>query len=74
MILTTGDTVGLEPLPMSAKTRPEAPEVGSKVTLDALEEAHIKRIVSAAKSLQEASETLGVDQATLWRKRKQYGL
>jgi NtrC-family two-component system response regulator AlgB len=40
----------------------------------AIEENHIRRVLAAAKSLQEAAEILGIDQATLWRKRKQFGI
>jgi NtrC-family two-component system response regulator AlgB len=29
---------------------------------------------ASTKSLQEAADILGIDQATLWRKRKQYGV
>jgi NtrC-family two-component system response regulator AlgB len=44
------------------------------VTLATLEEAHIRRVLASSKSLQEAADILGIDQATLWRRRKQYGL
>jgi len=73
-ILCSGEIVGLESLPIFAKTSDETPEVGAMVSLDALEEAHIKRVVASSKSLQDASEILGIDQATLWRKRKQFGI
>ncbi|HTY22742.1 MAG TPA: helix-turn-helix domain-containing protein [Desulfomonilaceae bacterium] len=39
-----------------------------------MEEEHIRRVLAASKSLQEAADTLGIDQATLWRRRKQYGI
>ncbi len=47
---------------------------GAAVTLEALEEAHIRQVLSQSKSLVEASEVLGIDQATLYRKRKKLGL
>jgi NtrC-family two-component system response regulator AlgB len=31
-------------------------------------------VLAATKSLQEAADVLGIDQATLWRKRKQFGI
>ncbi|MDQ1238515.1 MAG: two-component system, NtrC family, response regulator AlgB, partial [Thermodesulfobacteriota bacterium] len=37
-------------------------------------ENHIRLVIASTKSLQEAADLLGVDQATLWRKRKQYGI
>ena len=39
-----------------------------------VEENHIRRVLAATKSLQEAAEILGIDQATLWRKRKHFGI
>ncbi len=45
---------------------------GTRVSLEALEREHIKRIVSGTKSLAEAASVLGIDAATLYRKRKRY--
>jgi NtrC-family two-component system response regulator AlgB len=39
-----------------------------------IEENHIRRVLATTKSLQEAADILGIDQATLWRKRKQFGI
>jgi len=44
------------------------------VPLSVIEENHIRRVIAGTRTLQEASEILGIDQATLWRKRKQYGI
>ena len=60
----------LLPEPMFSKANPV--RLGDPFTLDVIEENHIRRILSSSKSLQEAAELLGIDQATLWRKRKQY--
>ncbi len=49
-------------------------EVGGAVTLDALEAEHIRRVLAASASLDEAAATLGIDPSTLYRKRKRYGL
>ncbi len=43
-------------------------------TLEEMEKQHIGRMIEMTSSLQEAAEKLGIDQTTLWRKRKQYGL
>jgi NtrC-family two-component system response regulator AlgB len=48
--------------------------VGDPVRLERIEEEHIRRVLASAKSLQEAADILGIDQATLWRRRKQYGM
>jgi NtrC-family two-component system response regulator AlgB len=39
-----------------------------------IEEEHIRRVLATAKSIQEAADILGIDQATLWRRRKKYGI
>jgi NtrC-family two-component system response regulator AlgB len=44
------------------------------LSLDAIEEEHIRRVLAAARSLQEAADILGIDQATLYRRRKQYNI
>jgi NtrC-family two-component system response regulator AlgB len=50
------------------------PQVGSLISLEQLEEAHLRRILGQTASLTEAAEILGIDQATLYRKRKRIGL
>jgi NtrC-family two-component system response regulator AlgB len=50
------------------------PQVGSLISLDKLEEAHMRKILERTPSLTEAAEILGIDQATLYRKRKKIGL
>ena len=49
-------------------------QVGMRVTLEELEHAHIRRILSHATSMEEAAQVLGIDPATLYRKRKRFGL
>jgi NtrC-family two-component system response regulator AlgB len=44
------------------------------ISLEKLEELHIRRVLAATKSLDEAAEVLGIDAATLWRRRKKYGI
>ncbi|EAT58174.1 sigma-54-dependent transcriptional regulator [Chlorobium ferrooxidans] len=74
VILGKNGQIGIELLPDSivAKTHPVT--LGDPITLDLIEETHIRRILASSKSLQEAADILGIDQATLWRKRKQYGI
>lgn len=59
---------------IAGQTSHEAPSLGERVSLDQLEEAHIRRVLAATRSLVEAAEVLGIDQATLYRKRKKLGL
>lgn len=48
--------------------------LGTRVSIEALEKEHIRRIVDTTKSLSEAASILGIDAATLYRKRKRYGI
>jgi NtrC-family two-component system response regulator AlgB len=48
--------------------------VGARVSLAELEREHIRRVVASTASFREAASVLGIDETTLWRKRKQYGL
>jgi NtrC-family two-component system response regulator AlgB len=76
VILTTDDEVGLAHLPSQVGARPAAGpvEVGGAVTLDALEAEHIRRVLAASPSLEDAAQALGIDASTLYRKRKKLGL
>jgi two-component system, NtrC family, response regulator AlgB len=73
-ILCPSDRVGTEHLPEKLLAGSAPIRVGDRVTLDRVEEEHIRAVLAASKSLQEAADILGIDQATLWRRRKQYGI
>jgi two-component system, NtrC family, response regulator AlgB len=74
-ILATKDEVGLADLPVSIGAPPRTGvEVGGRATLDQLEAEHIRRVLAATASIEEASEILGIDPSTLYRKRKRYDL
>lgn len=73
-ILCPGEKVGTESLPSSISVRKHEICLGDSVSLESIEEEHIRRVIASTRSLQEAAEVLGIDQATLWRKRKQFGL
>ena len=74
VILSKTDGIGLELLPESIVKKIHTVSLGDPLTLEVIEEHHIRRLLASTKSLQEAAELLGIDQATLWRKRKQYGI
>jgi len=59
---------------MTAVNGSDLPQVGSPVSLEKLEEAHLRKILERTPSLTEAAAVLGIDQATLYRKRKKIGL
>ncbi len=66
--------VGPEYLPGKILESEESPYLGAKLTLEKIEEIQIRKILASTSSLQEAADILGIDQATLWRKRKSYGI
>ena len=73
-ILCRNDRIGLECLPANLLPRDFTLKIGDPVTIEKIEEQHIRQVLSNAKSLQEAAAILGIDQATLWRRRKKYGI
>jgi NtrC-family two-component system response regulator AlgB len=74
-ILCRGEQVGLEHLPVSFSAAPPTePRLGDPVPFEQIEAVHIRRLLAASKTMDEAAHALGVDAATLWRKRKKYGI
>jgi len=73
-ILCPADIVGIAYLPAFIAPDEALPQLGDPVPLKQIEEQHIRRVLATTKSLQEAADVLGIDQATLWRKRKDYGI
>jgi NtrC-family two-component system response regulator AlgB len=73
-ILCRSERVGIEQLPAGFTKAPASPQIGELISLDALEEAHIRRVLAATPSLEEAATVLGIDAATLYRRRKKYGI
>jgi NtrC-family two-component system response regulator AlgB len=73
-ILCRADRIGVESLPANILPADVLPKIGDPVKLETMEEHHVRRILAGAKSLQEAADILGIDQATLWRRRKKYGI
>ncbi|HYL04532.1 MAG TPA: sigma-54 dependent transcriptional regulator [Thermoanaerobaculia bacterium] len=49
-------------------------QLGDLAPLASVEQEHIRRVLARTGSLREAAAVLGIDQATLWRRRKQHGL
>lgn len=73
-ILCPSDMVTVDYLPSGIAPSDSLPQLGDPVPLKQVEQQHIRRVLAATKSLQEAADVLGIDQATLWRKRKEYGI
>ncbi|HEY3754828.1 MAG TPA: sigma-54 dependent transcriptional regulator [Opitutaceae bacterium] len=83
VILAQGDRVAPPDLPAEIRAAHNAAgaamngasfEAGALISLDKLEEIHIRRVLERAASLVQAAEILGIDQATLYRKRKKLGM
>jgi NtrC-family two-component system response regulator AlgB len=77
VIVAAGPAVGLADLPAGVGadvSRNPKIEVGAAVTLEALETEHIRRVLSATSTIEEAASVLGIDPSTLFRKRKRHGL
>ncbi len=78
-ILAGGRQIELADLPDNLSRSPAAretgaPQVGSRVSLDELEKQHLCQVISQSSSMEEAAQILGIDPATLYRKRKKLGL
>jgi two-component system, NtrC family, response regulator AlgB len=73
-ILSPGGPVGIEALPPDFARACPSSNIGDPVSLEKIEEQHIRRVLASSRSLQEAADVLGIDSATLWRRRKKYGI
>jgi NtrC-family two-component system response regulator AlgB len=73
VILTKQEKIDVNDFPDSLRgAQPAGAMIGNRVSLDELEREHIMRIVEIAGSMDEAAQILGIDPATLYRKRKRY--
>jgi two-component system, NtrC family, response regulator AlgB len=74
VILGSGERIGKADIPGCIPPTAGTPALGDRVPLSTIEELHIRRVLANTSSLQEASDVLAIDQATLWRRRKAYGI
>ena len=82
VIMVKGNKINLEDLPAELRAQTVAAangsdaalQVGSLVSMEQLEEAHLRKVLARTSNLAEAAQVLGIDQATLYRKRKRMGL
>jgi two-component system, NtrC family, response regulator AlgB len=79
VILGNGDRVSASDLPdgvreSSGLAAEAGVRLGTEVTLEMLQREHIRRVLGWARSMEHAARVLGIDPATLYRKRKRLGL
>jgi NtrC-family two-component system response regulator AlgB len=78
-ILSHGPSIEPQDLPHPAPAGapasindPQGAGIGGEHTLDEIEQAHLAKVLDWAPSLQDAASILGIDKATLYRKRKRF--
>jgi len=82
VIMVKGNTITLEDLPADLRRqnipgtngKDDSLQVGALVSMEQLEEAHLRKVMERTANLVEAAQVLGIDQTTLYRKRKKIGL
>ncbi len=80
-ILSRGPRIEAADLPRPVPTSPTGsisdPQglgIGGEHCLDQIEQAHLTKVLDWAPSLHDAASILGIDKATLYRKRKRFGI
>ncbi len=80
-ILAQGSKLEAEDLPRpagvvagAANAEPGVLGIGGEHSLDEIEHAHMIKVLGWAPSLADAASVLGIDKATLYRKRKRFGM
>jgi two-component system, NtrC family, response regulator AlgB len=83
VIMGSGPRVAASDLPselradavtQEASTEADSSGAGAMISIEKLEEMHIRRVLERTASMVQAAEILGIDQATLYRKRKKMGI
>jgi NtrC-family two-component system response regulator AlgB len=82
VIMAKGDKISLQDLPADLRGQANAGasggdgalQVGALISMEQIEEAHLRKVLERTSNLAEAAQVLGIDQATLYRKRKKIGL
>jgi NtrC-family two-component system response regulator AlgB len=78
VILSKGDRIGAEDLPLDGPSgeignTEAAPQPGDLISLEKLEDYHIRKVLERTGGVAEAARILGIDDGTIYRKRKKMG-
>ncbi len=76
-ILARGTFIEAEDLPRptaESSADPQTLGIGGEHSLEEIEHAHLTKVLDWAPSLHDAAAVLGIDKATLYRKRKRYSM
>lgn len=74
ILIEKDSKISLDLLPKRLLEEKKDETINSGMTLGEVEKIYIQQTLRRTSSQQEAAEILGIDPATLWRKRKKYGL
>ena len=74
VLVCRGELIEPGDLPPGVLNRVNEVAIGDPVTLEKVEELHIRGVLAASPSIDAAATTLGMDTVTLWRRRKKYGI
>ena len=72
LLLAANGGIELSHLPEELRQATESSTYAQSI--EEVEKLHIKRILQKSKDYEEAAKILGIDRATLWKKRKKYNL
>jgi NtrC-family two-component system response regulator AlgB len=70
VILGSGEQIDLEDLAEITPSQPVEIRVGGPVSLETIENEHIRRILANARTIEDAAQILEIDPATLYRRKK----
>jgi NtrC-family two-component system response regulator AlgB len=74
VLVSRGERIDTFDFPLGSLNSVGAVALGDPISLERIEELHIRGVLAACPSIDAAAEILGMDSVTLWRRRKKYGI